>query len=178
MNTHNPVRGIEKMTDTTLLARFLLDHGVGLVTLPDGRDLEMFRVLRSRLRAVFEADSEQGAVDMLNQLLATHRAVPHYTDHDHEPWHLHVTAERGPGVDQLAANAAMGLLAVVTSTGMQRLHTCEGNACAEVFVDTSRNQSRRYCSPLACGNRAHAANHRARIRARSARAAGGDANRL
>ena len=41
VNTHNPVRGTERMTDTTLLARFLLDHGVSLVAPPDGRDLEL-----------------------------------------------------------------------------------------------------------------------------------------
>jgi predicted RNA-binding Zn ribbon-like protein len=165
VNTFNPVRNIEKMRDTTTLAHFLLERGVHVSAAPVMRDLEAFRALRPLLRSVFEVGGEASAVDALNGMLLEHRAAPHYTDHDGESWHLHVARPDAPVVDQLAVNSAMGLLAVITTTGMQRLHTCEGRNCAEVFVDVSRNQSRRYCSPLICGNRAHAATHRARTRA-------------
>lgn len=111
-----------------------------------------------------DSSDEDNAVAVLNDVLASHHAVPYLTRHDGEPWHFHPIAPDAPPVDQLAAYAAAGLLAVIATSGLKRLHTCVGNRCAEVFVDVSRNQTRRYCSPLICGNRAHAAAHRNRVR--------------
>ena len=166
VNTLNVVRNVEKMPDAETLQRFLVDHGVQPAKIPTARDLAEFRKLRPVLRSVFAAEREEEAVATLNGMLTAHKAVPHYTDHDGQPWHLHVSRPDAPPVDQLAANAAMGLLAAISTAGLHRLHTCVGNRCAEVFVDVSRNQSRHYCSPLICGNRATAAAHRARARAK------------
>ncbi|MER5401268.1 CGNR zinc finger domain-containing protein [Streptomyces sp. NPDC002599] len=162
VNTRNIIRDVEKMADVADLGRFLIDHGLRIDGVPSTADLDRARRLRPILRRVFETDDEDAAVEILNGVIADHHGVPHYVRHDGLPWHLHVSTDDHPAVDQYAANAAMGLLAVITSTGLNRLHTCGGNRCAEVFVDISRNQSRRYCSPLICGNRAHAAAHRAR----------------
>ncbi len=164
VNTYNVVREKEKMPDVAALTELLVAHGIRVEDVPTDKDLERARTLRAALREVFGAPDEETAVTLLNRLLAEHHAVPHYTDHDGE-WHLHVTGPQAPPVDQYAVNAAMGLLGVITTTGMSRLHVCRGNRCAEVFVDVSRNQSRRYCSPQICGNRASAAAHRARRRA-------------
>ncbi|MEW2631928.1 CGNR zinc finger domain-containing protein [Streptomyces sp. NPDC048389] len=163
VNTYNVVREREKMPDPAALAELLLAHGIRIKGVPTRKDLERARALRTALREVFGASDEATAVALLNGILAEHQAVPHYTDHDGE-WHLHVTDPQAPPVDQYAVNAAMGLLGVITTTGMSRLHICDGNRCEEVFVDVSRNQSRRYCSPQICGNRASAAAHRARRR--------------
>ncbi|MGW5848972.1 CGNR zinc finger domain-containing protein [Streptomyces sp. NPDC055254] len=162
VNTYNIVRETEKMPDVAALADLLVTHGIRLETVPTTRDLERARALRPALREVFAAGDETTAVTLLNQILAGHRSLPHYTRHDAGPWHLHVADPASPPVDQYAVNAAMGLLAVVTATGTSRLHICVGHRCAEVFVDVSRNQSRRFCSPQICGNRASAAAHRAR----------------
>lgn len=45
-----------------------------------------------------------------------------------------------------------------------RLHQCEGNGCALLFVDTSRSGRRRWCSMAGCGNRAKVAGFRERLR--------------
>lgn len=156
------------MPDSAALAKLLVAHGIRLRAAPTGKDLERARVLRAALREVFGAPDEETAVALLNGLLAEHRALPHYTRHDGE-WHLHVADPQAPPVDRYAVNAAMGLLGVITTTGMSRLHICDGNRCEEVFVDVSRNQSRRYCSPQICGNRASAAAHRARRRGAAGR---------
>ena len=163
VNTYNVVRETEKMPDPAALAELLIDHGIRIKDVPTRKDLERAHALRTALREIFGSPDEATAVALLNRILAEHHAVPHYTDHDGE-WHLHVTDPQAPPVDQYAVNAAMGLLGVITTTGMSRLHICDGNRCAEVFVDISRNQSRRYCSPQICGNRASAAAHRARRR--------------
>jgi predicted RNA-binding Zn ribbon-like protein len=45
-----------------------------------------------------------------------------------------------------------------------RVRRCEGDGCAWLFLDTSRNRSRRWCDMTVCGNRAKARRHRARAR--------------
>ncbi|MFF4529751.1 CGNR zinc finger domain-containing protein [Streptomyces sp. NPDC001407] len=161
VNTYNVVRNIEKMPEVDGLSALFSRYGMPLATELSAADLAAAHRLRPVLREVFGAPDEATAVALLNRVLADHHAVPHYTDHD-GTWHLHVAAPDAAPVDRYAVNAAMALLGVITTGGMERLHVCVGNRCAEVFVDTSRNQSRRYCSPLICGNRAHAAAHRAR----------------
>lgn len=168
VNTYSVVREKEKMPDPAALAELLIAHEVRIKDVPTRKDLDKARTLRTALHEIFGAPDEETAIALLNHILADHHALPHYANHDGEPWHLHVANPQAPPVDQYAANAAMGLLGVITTTGMSRLHICDGNRCEEVFVDVSRNQSRRYCSPQICGNRASAAAHRARQRGTTA----------
>ncbi len=167
VNTYSIVRNVEKMPDVAALSALFDAHDIRPPAPLTEADLAAARELRPVLREVFGAPDEATAVSLLNAVLSDRRAQPHYTDHDGS-WHLHVAAPDAPAVDQYAVNAAMGLLTVVTTGGMERLHVCVGNRCAEVFVDTSRNQSRRFCSPQICGNRATAAAHRARRKAAGA----------
>ncbi|MFJ3439218.1 CGNR zinc finger domain-containing protein [Streptomyces cyaneofuscatus] len=161
MNTYNIVREKEKMPHPAALAEILIDHGIRLKDAPTGNDLEKAHTLRAALREVFSAPDDETAATLLNRILAEHHALPYFHKHDGN-WQLHATDLQDDPIDQYAVTAAMGLLGVITTAGMSRLHTCDGNRCEEVFVDISRNQSRRYCSPQICGNRASAAAHRAR----------------
>ena len=43
-----------------------------------------------------------------------------------------------------------------------RVKRCQGQGCARVYLDLTRNRSRRWCAMADCGNRAKAARHRAR----------------
>ncbi|QDC02187.1 hypothetical protein FGU64_18065 [Mesorhizobium sp. 8] len=45
-----------------------------------------------------------------------------------------------------------------------RLRRCEHPGCVMLFIDTSKNGKRRWCSMETCGNREKAASHRARAR--------------
>jgi predicted RNA-binding Zn ribbon-like protein len=45
---------------------------------------------------------------------------------------------------------------LLTSDQLARVKLCEGDDCGWVFLDTSRNGSRRWCSMADCGNRAKA----------------------
>ena len=54
---------------------------------------------------------------------------------------------------------------LLTSPGLDRVRECEGTPCGWLFVDGSRNRSRRWCSMEDCGNRAKARRHYARKRA-------------
>ncbi len=61
------------------------------------------------------------------------------------------------------------LLAVVESAAdalvageIARVKRCGATGCARVYLDLTRNHSRRWCAMADCGNRAKAARHRAR----------------
>jgi predicted RNA-binding Zn ribbon-like protein len=123
-------------------------------------DVEPLRAVRPRLRAIFEAPDERVAAARTNELLARSGAAPQMTDHDGK-WHLHFAADDAPLADRVAAVAAMGLATVVVHWGWERLGVCRADDCADVFVDTSRNKSRRYCDP-SCSTRVNVAAFRAR----------------
>jgi predicted RNA-binding Zn ribbon-like protein len=53
---------------------------------------------------------------------------------------------------------------LLTSTDLARVRECAGHPCGWLFLDTSRNRSRRWCSMESCGNRAKARRHYDRSR--------------
>jgi predicted RNA-binding Zn ribbon-like protein len=165
VNSHSPVSGREDLADPDQLASFLEGHQVSWDGRASARDLEQVRQVRARLRKVFEAPDHGTAAGLLNRLLTSSGANPQLTDHDGNPWHLHYTPPRTPLGAWLAADAAMALAVVIVEGGFDRLRVCEAERCRDVFVDRSRNRSRRYCSPEICGNRASVAAYRARQRA-------------
>jgi predicted RNA-binding Zn ribbon-like protein len=118
----------------------------------------------SRLvREVAVAQSEPEVRDRLNELLALARPRPYATDHDGE-LHLHYARPDAPVLEQLTTTVAMGLSQVVVQHGWQRLGVCSAEGCGNVYVDTSRNASRRYCSNT-CASRSTVAAYRARRKA-------------
>ena len=121
--------------------------------------------LAGRLRPIFVA-AEDAAVDrvadLVNALLADYRSEPRLSRHDGEPWHLHFTSSV-PGTEWGAA-CATGLAVVVDEQATGRLGVCRAEGCDRVYVDVSRNASRRFCSE-ACLNRTKVAAFRARARA-------------
>jgi len=53
---------------------------------------------------------------------------------------------------------------LMTGTDLSRVRECDGDGCTWLFLDTSRNRSRRWCSMSTCGNRAKARRHYRRKR--------------
>jgi predicted RNA-binding Zn ribbon-like protein len=115
------------------------------------------------IRAVALADSEVAVKERLNALLALASPRPYATDHDGE-LHLHYARPDAGALEQLTTTVAMGLSQVVVQHGWQRLGVCSAEGCGNVYVDTSRNASRRYCSNT-CASRSTVAAYRARQRA-------------
>lgn len=123
--------------------------------------------LRTHLRGVFEAAGDSRSATMvrvLNELLDRHRARPSISGHDDSDWHLHVASTDGPVAEEYAAGAVMGLTMAFLDLGPDRFGTCSATGCRKVFLDTSRNRSRRYCSER-CATRANVAAMRSRRRA-------------
>lgn len=167
VNSSSQVSRREDLVDCDALASFLREHQVSYERPPTDEDLVQVRRVRARLREVFQAPDHQTAARLVNRLLTDSGASPQLTNHDANPWHLHYTPPRTPLGPRLAADTAMALAVVIAEAGFDRLRVCEGERCKDVFVDRSRNRSRRYCSPQVCGNRASVAAYRARQRATS-----------
>ncbi len=109
-----------------------------------------------------EAGNEPAAIARINALLAATGATPQIAAHDGRGPHLHVSSPTSPLPDRMAAHFAMGLAWLVVASQIRRIRTCASPACQKVFVDFSRNSSRRYCDSRTCGNRMHVAAYRAR----------------
>ncbi|HEX6248234.1 MAG TPA: CGNR zinc finger domain-containing protein [Nocardioidaceae bacterium] len=131
------------------------------------RDATALRRFQRELRPVFEASSErdeQKVVELLNELLAKHPVTPYIAGHEPGNWHMHVADRTSSVAELLVAESLMGLSTLVCDLGATRLGVCDASPCAAVFVDTSPNQSRRYCSDR-CSSRANVAAYRARQKA-------------
>ncbi|HEY4027048.1 MAG TPA: CGNR zinc finger domain-containing protein [Candidatus Dormibacteraeota bacterium] len=123
--------------------------------------------LAERLRPVFAAAEERDvsrAAELVNGLLAVYRPQPYLARHDGESWHLHFHAAVAGTETAWGAGCAAALASIVGGESWRRLGVCSAPACDRVFVDLSRNGSRRFCS-AACQNRTKAAALRARRRA-------------
>ena len=118
----------------------------------------------ARLRAVFdavEADEVDAAASLVNAMLAETGARPQLDRHDGEPWHLHFHSKGDSLTQGWAAGCATGLAVVLGTDMYRRLGVCTAPRCDRVYVDVSRNGTRRFCS-TACQNRVKAAAFRAR----------------
>jgi predicted RNA-binding Zn ribbon-like protein len=134
-----------------------------------------FRALAAELAEVFAA-LDRGDVDAaavsLNRLLARHPAYPHLTRED-GGWRLHHHPADAALIPMWTAICAEGLARLVGAGHADRLGTCARPGCGRVFVDVSKNGSRRFCS-LACQNRVKTAAFRRR-RAAAGASGGRDA---
>ncbi|MGN9910895.1 CGNR zinc finger domain-containing protein [Phytohabitans sp. LJ34] len=128
------------------------------------RDLAIFRRAQKRLRDVFEfgtSGRDIEAVAELNALLETFPVQPRISGHDANDWHMHVTS-RGASVSaEYLAGAVWGLAVWLCEFGSARFGVCADERCGNVYLDTSSNNCRRFCSER-CATRSHVAAHRAR----------------
>ena len=133
------------------------------------KDAGALRRFQRDLRPVFEA-SDGGdvrqVIDSLNTLMERHPITPMVSDHDGKHLHLHVATRAASVAELLVGEALLGLATLVCDLGPNRLGVCSASPCTNVYVDTSPNQSRRYCSER-CSSRANVAAYRARQRAES-----------
>jgi predicted RNA-binding Zn ribbon-like protein len=166
VNTKGYHSGNEHMGTPEAAREFLLEcdfWAVGEVTETDLADLH---AVRERLEEVFYTPDERVATAVLNELIDDYEVKPYLTDHDGR-WHLHYSPEGTAVGRRVAADVVMGLAALIAEHGFERLGVCAADNCANVFVDTSRNKSRRYCNDV-CSSRVNVAAHRARARSQTA----------
>ncbi len=116
------------------------------------------------LRDVFEllaADKLDDACELVNDLVSATGAMPVLSRHDGERWHLHFHPPDASWAVGWAGAMVTSLAIVLGGPSYDRLGVCEASVCDRVYVDTSRNGTRRFCS-TACQNRVKAAAFRER----------------
>ena len=71
-----------------------------------------------------------------------------YSDHQ-----FNLALEQDPSPDYLIWYITYSALKLLTSDKLDRIKECEDKECGWMFLDESRNRSRRWCSMEDCGNR-------------------------
>lgn len=165
-NSGPPVWRTERLASPAQLQAFLDQAGIHPPQPITERDVAAAHRLRRQLREVFAADDEQIAVERLNTLVDQAGLRPRLQRHERSWRWGAAPPPDAPPTGFLVARTAVALLSLIAQDGIQRLHGCAADGCHGVFVDATRNRSRRYCIPELCGNRTNLAAYRARRRAR------------
>lgn len=168
VNTRDPVSNEDRLATEFDVTSFLNTHDEGDWCRPgwsaSETDLHEVRALRARLREAFKAADEGAAAAVINEILADVGAVPRVSVHTGADPHIHFEPQDGSPARWLGAVTAMGLSVALIEGGFERFGTCGSSTCEDVFVDTSRNRSRRHCSET-CTTRENVAAYRARQKA-------------
>jgi len=120
--------------------------------------------LAADVREIFaatDAGDLDAAATRVNALLLATGARPQL---DHTPgqgWNLHFHAPDDTLARGWSAGIVAGLALALGSDLAGRLGVCAADQCDRVYVDTSKNGRRRFCSTR-CQNRVKAATHRER----------------
>lgn len=154
VNTLGDDRVPDPLQDHTAFAAWTERIGVGR---PRQRDHLEARALRATLDAVFRplANDREPAPEALSELAARAGAALGRARLDRTGDRFELVWESDP-LSALAVSA----LDLLRSGPLDRLKACEG--CPWLFLDTSRNHSRRWCSMDDCGARVKMRRYRAK----------------
>ncbi|MGN6503684.1 MAG: CGNR zinc finger domain-containing protein [Pseudolysinimonas sp.] len=117
----------------------------------DAREVREVRDIRAELPRLWKLTTDE-AVPILNAMLADGNARPWLYRHDGSDWHIHASELDAPLAERIAVDIALALVDVIRAGAQSRLRVCDADDCDGLFVDLSRNGSKRFCS-VRCGNR-------------------------
>jgi predicted RNA-binding Zn ribbon-like protein len=129
------------------------------------RVLHRARDLRGAVHGVFAARAtgalvRRRALDQLNHHLA--EALPHARIREHHGVFDWIWEGTPDALDRMLWPLARSAADLLTSVELARVRLCAGENCGWLFIDTSKNRTRRWCSMSDCGNRAKVRRFRAR----------------
>jgi hypothetical protein len=99
---------------------------------------------------LFAAGEVAETVPMINALLREFPAAPHISAEP--PWSLHYHDDALPAAPGWQIGCAAALGSFVSSGAWRYIGECEAERCDRVFLDDTRNRSKRFCSTR-CQNR-------------------------
>lgn len=158
--------GDDELAAPEQLDRLLDEHSYSGRRDGDARELGEVRRSRARLGRFWQSGTEE-SVELVNRMLSGARALPRLVRHDHLDWHIHATEPDAPLAQRIEVEAALAIADVIRAGASDQLRTCAADGCGGVFVDLSRNGSKRFCS-VRCGNRTNVSAYRERHAAASA----------
>ncbi|WP_329193802.1 MULTISPECIES: CGNR zinc finger domain-containing protein [unclassified Streptomyces] len=139
-------------------------HAASLPRDIDSAQAQYMAEAAGRMREVFRAmqDAEpDAAARAVNALLRDTAARPRLDRAEGGPWQVHFHGANDSFAAGCSASCATALALAVGGGLAGRLGVCRADRCDRVYVDTSRNAARQFCS-TACQNRTKAAAFRAR----------------
>jgi predicted RNA-binding Zn ribbon-like protein len=98
----------------------------------------------------------------VNEELTELPICPSVVAHDGVGPHLHWTPPTATFDDQVMADILMALSQELCDVGTSRFGRCGATDCDDLFYDSTRNGSKRFCTDPKCASRTHTAGHRAR----------------
>jgi predicted RNA-binding Zn ribbon-like protein len=149
--------------DATELSVALDDYDVHepAATIAQARALRPWALL---LRDVFLADTLTEKALRTDALLVAADCRPRLVSHGPGmAFHFHYTSVRAGLPARVRVLTAAGLAHIIDDGAGSRLQSCSRAGCGTVFIDTSRNGRRHFCS-VRCANQVNVANHRRRRR--------------
>jgi predicted RNA-binding Zn ribbon-like protein len=156
------VSGVPRAETVPAVARILAIDPPS-VALLDDNDAPGFVALAERLRRVvtlLDAGDVDAAAAIVNEMLSDHPAHPHLAKEDGR-WRLHHHPADIDVVPMWTSICAESVARMIGAGHGDRLGVCQAGDCDRVFVDQSKNGSRRFCSTT-CQNRVKAAAFRRR----------------
>ena len=141
-------------------ATILNEHGIRRHHLDETTSTAL-NLWASELRGVFVATGLEKRCAEVNKMLDVGAFRAYVTNHDELRPHLHFVADDQDVVARVRAVTSGGLAIFIVEAEGGRLGVCGRESCGIVFVDTSRNGRRAYCSSR-CGNYVAVTNHRRR----------------
>ena len=113
-----------------------------------------------------DLEADQAAA-RINEQLTEVAIAPAVVAHDGVGPHLHWTPATATFDEQVVADILMAVALEVCDNGTTRFGHCDASTCDDLFYDSTRNRSRRFCDDPKCASRTHTADHRARRRGAS-----------
>jgi len=144
--------GVDGLVEGSDLEAFTARHGYTGSRTRDAHELVAVRGIRPRLHELWSTDRD-GAVPRVNAMLADGRALPQLVRHDDMDWHIHASDPGEPLAMRILVETAMAFVDVIRADEYDRVRVCDADDCNGVYVDFSKNGSKRYCDAGNCGNR-------------------------
>ncbi|MDL5350105.1 CGNR zinc finger domain-containing protein [Microbacterium sp. zg-YB36] len=161
------VDGADRLETREDLQRFLAVHPYTGSFTHDQREVDAVRGIRPRLRALWLTD-RAGAVPLVNAMLRDGHALPQLVIHEGYDWHIHAAGDEAPFATRILVETAMAFVDIIRSDAYERVRECSADDCLSVYIDYSKNGSKRYCDTGNCGNRMNVNAYRRRKAAESA----------
>jgi len=145
----DPARAVDRLGSAPLLADWFR-AATGAATRADDEALERVRELRGATIRLLDAHLA-GEPAALADVRDVHGAWRAALAEAHVPPSLPLT-ETAPA-DRPVTYLALAVGELLHRPDLSALRRCDGEGCGWLFLDTTRNHSRRWCAPDDCGNR-------------------------